>query len=174
MAGSNRNVTIPASGVYRVDPATTTVAFHTRHIFGLGPVHGSFGLRAASLEVAEPITASRVSASVEAGSFVTGNPKRDAQVRSADFLDAEHHPEIIFVSTGLSQTDQGWVLRGEITARGVVAPVELTVLEVAVAGDVLTAHVSGIVDRYAHSMTKLKGMAGRYLTLDITARAVRD
>jgi hypothetical protein len=29
------------------------------------------------------------------------------------------------------------------------------------------------VDRYAHGLTKKKGLAGRYLDLNITARAVR-
>jgi len=32
---------------------------------------------------------------------------------------------------------------------------------------------TGKVDRYAHDITKLKGMAARYLTLNITARAGR-
>jgi polyisoprenoid-binding protein YceI len=173
MAASITKVAIPATGTYTVDPATTTVAFNTRRVFGFGPVKGVFALRSGSLDVAEPLNASRVSVSVDAASFATGNPKRDSRVRSADFLAAEDHPEIIFASTGLSETADGWVLRGEITARGVVAPVELSVLEVAVDGDAVTARITGTVDRYAHSMTKLRGLAGRYLTLNITARAVR-
>jgi polyisoprenoid-binding protein YceI len=174
MAASITKVTIPATGTYQVDPATTTVAFNTRHLFGLGPVKGTFTLRSGSIAVAEPLPGSRVSVCVAAASFATGNPKRDAQVKSADFLDAENHPEIIFASTGLSQTAEGWVLRGEVTARGVVAPVELRVVEVATEGDDFTVRATGTVDRYAHGMTKLKGMAGRYLTLIITARAVHD
>jgi polyisoprenoid-binding protein YceI len=173
MAAATTKVTIPATGTYQLDPASTSIAFNTRHIFGLGPVKGTFALRTGSIHVAEQPTRSRVSVSVDAASFATGNPKRDAQVSSSDFLDVQHHPEIIFASTGLSKTAEGWVLRGEITARGVVAPVELRVLEVAVDGDAVTARMTGTVDRYAHSMTKLKGMAGRYLTLVITARAVR-
>jgi polyisoprenoid-binding protein YceI len=173
MAVSTAKVTIPETGFYQVDPAATTVDFTTRHLLGLGPVKGRFTLRSGSIEVAEPLTDSRVSGSVEASSFLTGHPKRDPHVKSADFLDAENHPEIVFASTWLSETDEGWILRGEITARGVVAPVELRVLAVAVDGDAVLVQVTGTVDRYAHGMTKLKGMAGRYLTLNITARAVR-
>ena len=121
MAASITKVAIPATGTYTVDPATTTVAFNTRRVFGLGPVKGVFALRSGSLDVAEPLNASRVSVSVDAASFATGNPKRDSQVRSADFLDVQDHPEIIFASTGLSETAEGWVLRGEITARAVRA-----------------------------------------------------
>jgi polyisoprenoid-binding protein YceI len=174
MTESASSVTIPAVGTYQVDPASSAITFKTRHMFGLGPVVGRFDLRSGSVVVAVPVSASLVVAAVEAGSFVTGNPTRDEKVRSADFLDAQKHPEIVFTSTAISETDQGWVLRGEITARGVVAPVELNVLEVGVDGDVVTMRASGTVDRYAHGMTKLKGMAGRYLNLSISARAVRS
>ena len=174
MSGSASTVTIPAAGNYQLDPAQSSITFKTRHLFGLGPVDGRFDLRSGSVVVAVPVSASLVVAAVEAGSFLTGNPVRDEKVRSADFLDAGKHPEIVFTSTAISETDQGWVLRGEITARGVVAPVALDVLEVGVEGDVVTLRASGTVDRFAHGMTKMKGMAGRYLNVSISARAVRS
>jgi polyisoprenoid-binding protein YceI len=84
-----------------------------------------------------------------------------------------NHPEIVFTSTGFGETAQGWILRGEITARGVVAPVELKVLEVGMDGETVTFRATGTVDRYDHSIVRMKGMAGRYLALEIQARAVR-
>ncbi len=174
MGASTSSVTIPATGTYDVDPDSTRIGFTARHLFGLGPVEGTFRLRSGSVVVGRPVTTTVVVAAVETGSFASGNALRDVRVRSADVLDAEHHPEIVFASTGVSETDQGWVLRGEITARGVIAPVELTVLEVATDGDVVTVRVTGTVDRYAHGLTAMRGLAGRYLTLDIAARAVRN
>jgi polyisoprenoid-binding protein YceI len=173
MGASSSSVTIPAAGTYQVDPVGSSITFHTRHLFGLGPVVGTFTVRSGIVVVAMPIAASLVVAAVDAGSFATGNAQRDDQVRSADFLDVKHHPEIVFASTGLGRTDQGWRLRGEVTARGVVAPVELAVLAVETTGDVVTMRATGTVDRYAHGMTTMHGMAGRYLSLDIAARAVR-
>jgi polyisoprenoid-binding protein YceI len=173
MSASTSSVTIPAAGTYQVDPAGCSIVIHTRHLFGLIPVDGTFALRSASVMVSVPVSSSLVVAAVEAGSFLSGNQTRDDRVSSADFLDAKNHPEIVFTSTGVSKTHQGWVLRGEITARGVIAPVELTVLEVDADGDVITIRATGTVDRYAHGITKMKGMAGRYLTVDISARAVR-
>jgi polyisoprenoid-binding protein YceI len=173
MGVSAGTVIIPETGTYEVDPAGSTIAFSTRHMFGLGPVKGSFTLRSGSVVVADVTTASLVVAAIDAASFTTGNPQRDKHIRSSDFLDAEHHPEIVFTSTGIGETEQGWILRGEITARGVIAPVELKVVEVENAGQAITIRVTGTVDRYAHGLTKMKGMAGRYLGLDIRARAVR-
>jgi len=37
----------------------------------------------------------------------------------------------------------------------------------------VTVRAVGKVDRYAHRITKMKGMAGRYLKLDIIAHATR-
>jgi polyisoprenoid-binding protein YceI len=167
-------VIIPETGSYEVDPAGSTITFTTRHIFGLGPVKGTFTLRSGSVVVALPTTASLVVAAIDTASFSSGNPQRDKHIRSGDFLDAAHHPEIVFTSTGVGETEHGWILRGEITARGVIAPIELKVIEVGIEGETITFRVTGTVDRYAHSITKMKGMAGRYLELDIRARAVRS
>jgi polyisoprenoid-binding protein YceI len=173
MSASTSTVVIPATGTYQVDPARTRVAFRTHHMFGLGPVKGRFDLRSGIVVVAVPVSASLVVVAIDAGSFDTGNAKRDERVRSADFLDVENHPEILFTSTGIGETHEGWTLRGEITARGIVAPIELAVREVKADGDVVTLRASGTVDRYAHSITRMKGMAARYLELDIHAWAVR-
>ena len=67
---------IPQLGRYRIDPAGFSVAFRTRHLFGLAPVRGSFAVRGGTVDVSEPVTGSRVHVEIEAGSFRTGNPVR--------------------------------------------------------------------------------------------------
>lgn len=47
----------------------------------------------------------------------------------------------------------------------------MTVVESAADTTGLTLRATGRVDRYAHGITKMKGMAGWYLTLEINARA---
>ena len=61
-----------------------------------------------------------------------------------------------------------------MTAAGTSVPFELQIdgLDADDAG--FTAKASGRVDRYAHGISKMKGMAGRYLDLEITARATRQ
>ena len=166
-------VQLPGTGTYRLDPTASQVSFTTRHMFGMGAVKGNFALVSGEISVAEPITASTVTAAASSRSFTTGHAKRDAQVRSDKFLHADAHPQIVFRSTGLSQDGGRWVLRGELTARGGTAPVELTIVEAVTDPAGLTVRATGTVDRYAHGITKMKGMAGRYLHLQITARADR-
>jgi len=173
MTDTTSAVQPPAVGTYRIDPSTSTITFTTRHLFGTGAVKGRFDLNPGDIIVAEPITASQVNATARTDSFTTGNPKRDKHVTSADFLHAEAHPEISFRSTELVRDGASWLLRGTITARGNTAPVELSIIEATTDPTGLTVRATGKVDRYAHDITKLKGMAARYLTLNIFAHADR-
>lgn len=166
-------VEIPPVGTYRVDPAASSITFATRHMFGLGSVKGRLGLVSGEITISEPLTSSTASAAVDAGSFASGLAKRDSQIKSAKFLHVEEHPQITFRSTEAVPDGANWVLRGQVTARGNSAPLELTVVESRSDETGLHLRATGRVDRYAHGITKMKGMAGRHLDLDITARASR-
>lgn len=171
MTDATSAVQPPGVGSYRIDPSTSTITFTTRHMFGAQAVKGSFDLNSGEITVAEPITASQVVASASANSFTTGNPRRDKHVKSADFLQAETHPEISFRSSEVVRDGTSWLLRGTITARGNSAPVELTVIEATTDPTGVSLRATGKVDRYAHDITKLKGMVARCLTLSISAHA---
>jgi polyisoprenoid-binding protein YceI len=166
-------VQIPAAGTYRLDPAASSVSFATRHLFGLAGVGGTFSLVSGEITIADPVTASTASAVIDAASFATGSGARDKDVKSANFLHVHQHPRITFASTGLVRDGDSWRLRGQITARGHAAPAELTITEARTDPDGFVVRMTTRVDRYAHGITKKKGMAGRYLDLDITARATR-
>jgi polyisoprenoid-binding protein YceI len=164
---------IPAAGTYRLDPAASSITFATRHMFGLGGVRGSFRLISGEITITDPVTSSTASAVVNATSFRTGGAARDADVKSPTFLHVEEHPEITFTSTGLAQDGDRWLLRGQITVRGGSAPAELEVTEARSGPDGLLLKATTKIDRYAHGLTKKKGLAGRYLDLEITGRATR-
>jgi polyisoprenoid-binding protein YceI len=166
-------VQIPPTGTYRVDPAASQITFTSRHMFGLGPVKGSFRLISGEITIADPVTASAASGVIDAASFASGNARRDQDVTSANFLHAQEHPQITFASTGLAREGEPWVLRGQITAHGISAPAELTIIEARTDEDGLLIRATTRIDRYTHGMTKKKGMAGRYGDLEITARATR-
>ena len=137
-------------------------------------MHGSFALRSGAIELAEPGTESRVTAVADAGSYASGSSARDRKVLSATFLDAERHPDIGFVSTRAELDAAGtWHLHGVLTARGGAAPVVFTVVEAQSSENELTLTATATVDRYAHGITALKGLAGRYLRLTATIRAQR-
>lgn len=167
------NTPTPAAGRYHIDPTRTTVRFHTRHLFGLGGVSGTVNLREADLTVAEPLTLTTLHAVLDAASFDTGNPRRDDDVRSAKFLDASTYPDITFDGQTVSQRNGKWVVAGTVTAHGVPAPVDLTLDELHDNPEELTVRATTRVDRYAHQVTAGKGMAARWLTIEITAVATR-
>ena len=167
-------VQIPAAGTYRLDPTASSITFATRHMFGLAGVHGSFRPVSGEITITDPVTSSTASAVIDAASFHTGGAARDKDVKSANFLHADEHPQITFSSTGLARDGDRWLLRGQITVRGNSAPAELVITEARTDDDGLLVSAATRIDRYAHGLTRKKGLAGRYLDLTITARATRS
>jgi polyisoprenoid-binding protein YceI len=167
-------VQIPAAGTYRLDPQASSINFATRHMFGLGGVTGSFRLISGEITINDPVTSSTASAVIDAASFHTGGAARDKDVKSPNFLHVGEHPQITFTSHELARDGDRWLLRGQITARGNSAPAELVITEAHTDEGGVLIKATTRVDRYAHGLTKKKGMAGRHLDLTITARATRS
>ena len=68
---------------------------------------------------------SSVEAHIDASSIDTGMEARDAHLRSADFLDAATYPELLFRSTHIEQSGDGYRIDGDLTIRGETRPVTL-------------------------------------------------
>jgi polyisoprenoid-binding protein YceI len=115
-----------ATGTWTGDPVHSDIAFRVRHM-GVGRVRGTFALASATLIVDDGgLPTAGVTAVLDAASVTTGNDQRDQHIRSADFLDVEHHPTIDFTSTAVRDL-QGttFTLVGDLTVHGVTRPVEL-------------------------------------------------
>jgi polyisoprenoid-binding protein YceI len=164
---------IPPAGRYKIDPARSSIRFDTRHMFGLGPVRGTFGIQGGSVEVTDPVSDSTASVDIDATSFTTGNNGRDTTVRSPKFLDTGNHPAIQFRADGVRQTGDGWQLTGTLTVRNESRPVALDVSQVAGADGTLSARATCRIDRYEFGIEAMRGMAARYLTMSIEINAVR-
>jgi polyisoprenoid-binding protein YceI len=160
----------PRLGHYEIDARRSTVTFATRHLFGLAPVRGTFSVTAGTVDIAEPLAASRVHAEIDAASFRTGNGQRDAAVRAGGLLDVGRHPVITFDAECID----GSVLAGVLAVRGVTRPVSLTVdaVEPAVSGS-FTARARARIDRTEFGITAMRGLAGRYLELSVEVQCVR-
>ena len=78
---------LPPAGTYLIDPARSVVEVTTRHLFGLAGVKATFRLREGTLVIADPPVNSTASAVLDAGSFASGNSKRDQDVSSKKYLD---------------------------------------------------------------------------------------
>jgi polyisoprenoid-binding protein YceI len=86
------------TGTWHVDPAHSSIAFEIKHMM-IATVRGRFNEFEGTIIAAEDIADSRAFGKVKAASIDTGQPDRDAHLRSADFFDAERYPEIRFEST---------------------------------------------------------------------------
>jgi polyisoprenoid-binding protein YceI len=102
------SIVLPSAGRYRIDPARTTIAVKVRHLFGLGTVSATFALREAEVAVGESATATTVHAVVDAASFASGNSKRDGDIRSPKFLDADAHPDITVEIRSAQLSEESW------------------------------------------------------------------
>ena len=78
------------------EPGHTAAAFSVRHMM-VTNVRGHFKNVNGTLEFdpAAPEHAT-MQAVIDAATLWTGEPARDAHLKSADFLDVEHHPKITF------------------------------------------------------------------------------
>ncbi|MCW8099754.1 YceI family protein [Streptomyces tauricus] len=118
---------LPPPGPWTVDPAHSSVGAVAQHL-GISSVHGRFTQFTGLIEIApDEVAKSRVEAVIRADSIDTGNAMRDGHLKSPDFLDVERHPEITFVSTGLTPAtgSDRWTVHGDLTLHGVVRPVDL-------------------------------------------------
>ncbi len=120
------SVEIPGlvTGRYAIDTTHSEVGFVARHLV-VAKVRGVFGSFRGEITIAEDVTASAVTATIDTASVDTRNEQRDAHVRSADFLDVEQFPTMTFVSSGLAQRGEGYVLTGDLTLHGVTRTVDL-------------------------------------------------
>jgi polyisoprenoid-binding protein YceI len=160
-------------GTYRIDAERCLITVRTRHLFGLGPVRGTFRLRSGEIRVAEQVQDSAVRATVDAESFRTGNPARDRTVRSARLLDTTGHPFFTFTSTEVTESGGRWVVRGRLVVRDAEQPVELSIEQARADGPQLTIVASAGIDRYAFGVTAMKGLAARRLSCQFEIVATR-
>lgn len=116
-----------AGGDWNVDANHSEVSFGVRHFFT--PVSGSFGGYEVTLSFdREHPENSRVTAKIPVGSVDTGNDKRNAHLKTADFFDAEKYPYITFESTSVKAiSDTQWVATGNLTIKNVTREIELPI-----------------------------------------------
>jgi len=110
------------------EPGHTAAEFCARHMMvtyvrgHFKNIHGTL-----NFDPAHP-QASSVEVVIDATTLWTGEPDRDAHLRSSDFLDVESHPRITFRSHRVELIgEHDYVVTGDLTIRGVTRQVRLRV-----------------------------------------------
>jgi polyisoprenoid-binding protein YceI len=110
---------------WQIDPAHTLVELSAKHMM-FTTVKGRFtGVQGTILDHADDPTRSSVHAELDARTITTGDEQRDTHLRSADFLDVEHHPRITFQSRRIEGTRERFCVIGDLTIRGTTREVTL-------------------------------------------------
>jgi polyisoprenoid-binding protein YceI len=93
---------------------------------GLAKVRGQFKRFDGSIE-GDPATIDSAEGrfEVDLASVDTGNPDRDAHLRSADFFDVEKFPTMTFVSKSVSRDGDTYRVLGDLTIKGITKEVAL-------------------------------------------------
>jgi polyisoprenoid-binding protein YceI len=124
------------AGEWKIDPAHTRLGFSTRHAM-VTKVRGAFNDVEGTIFVdAEEPTNSSVNVVIKVASIDTRNEQRDQHLRTNDFFDAPHYPEITFVSKRIDQVEENsFIVNGALTIRGVTKEIAVPIEFVGVEKD---------------------------------------
>jgi polyisoprenoid-binding protein YceI len=113
---------------WTLDTVHSGINFSVRHMV-VSKVRGRFTKFTGNVELDESdLARSVVEATIDAASIDTGTAQRDDHLRSADFFDVEHFPQIRFHSTGIEKLGgERYRLTGELTIRDVSREIALDV-----------------------------------------------
>src|SRR6266513_5805985 len=102
------------------EPGHTEAGFRARHMM-VTWVRGLFKDIHGTLELDwDRCLDASFEGEIDATGIWTGEPTRDAHLRSADFLDVENHPKITFSGDQVAVAGAcDYILRGALTIRGV-------------------------------------------------------
>ena len=107
---------------WNLDPAHSEITFKVRHMM-ISNVKGEFKNFNVDLESEdENFRNVKASASIDTSSISTNNTDRDNHLKSAEFFNAEAHPQITFETDSLNDE-----VTGNLTINGVTKPVKLDV-----------------------------------------------
>lgn len=111
---------------------------------------------------------------IDAASLDTGLGQRDKHLRSGDFFDVEHHPQVRFVSETAQLDGQTLAVHGTLEAAGKSVPIDLrATLDVVDGEPVIEAETT--VDRHDFEMNWNRlGMVGAASTLIVKGTLVRE
>ncbi|WP_269856803.1 YceI family protein [Streptomyces sp. RPT161] len=110
------------------EPGHTAAEFSARHMM-VTYVRGQFKNVQGRLEAdPEHPEQARAEAIIDAAQVYTGQPERDAHLRSADFFDVENHPTWTFSTSHIHQLSPNeFEVTGDLTIRGTTRPVTFDV-----------------------------------------------
>jgi polyisoprenoid-binding protein YceI len=129
VAATTQETAVPTTETWAIDPAHTQVGFAVKHLM-ITNVKGRFPEVSGTIGLDPTTLKPDVDVSIKAASITTSDEKRDAHLRSADFLNADLHPVIRFRGQRIEgNPDSRFTLHGDLQIRGVTRPVTVYVVK---------------------------------------------
>jgi polyisoprenoid-binding protein YceI len=122
---SRAGASVSAPSTWKIDPTHSELSFTIRHM--VSKVRGQFTAWSGTI-VADPAEWSTASVEVVAqtSTIDTNNERRDADLRSTNFFDAETNPTVTFKSTKVTRfAGDSVTVAGNLTMHGITRPVVL-------------------------------------------------
>lgn len=117
--------TFAQPATFDIDGSHSSVGFSVRHMM-VNNVKGQFStVKGSAAYDAKNPAASKVEATIDVASVNTGEPKRDAHLRTPDFFDSAKFPTMTFTSKAFTKAGKGWKIKGDLTLHGVTKEVVL-------------------------------------------------
>lgn len=119
----------PVKIKWGMDKAHTEIAFKVKHLM-ITSVKGVFKEYEASIYTSgEDFMTSEIDFWMNPASVDTGDPKRDAHLKSPDFFDVEHFKQISFTGNTYEKVDNdgSYTLYGDLTIKGIKKQIKLDV-----------------------------------------------
>jgi polyisoprenoid-binding protein YceI len=117
-----------ATTTWLIDPAHTAAGFSVKHLM-ISTVRGQFkGVTGTIVWDDQDISKSVVDVTIDANTVDTSEPKRDADLKSANFFDVAKYPTITFKSKKIEPVSAGKLkVTGDLTIHGVTKEAVLDV-----------------------------------------------
>jgi len=115
-----------ATQTYRLDSHNTQVAFAV-HQLGIQWAAARFSDISGEFVIGPTGAASRVDVTVGIASLECNDPRWNARLRSAEWLDAQRYPRMTYHSKSIELREQRAIASGELTLHGVTRPIVLDV-----------------------------------------------
>jgi polyisoprenoid-binding protein YceI len=111
---------------WKIDPLHSSAQFSVKHLM-ISTVRGQFGgVNGKILYDPKNPTAATVEATIDCSTVNTGEPKRDADLRSEHFFDVKHYPVMKFKSKRVEAAGDGKLkLTGDLTINAITREVIL-------------------------------------------------
>lgn len=167
-----------ADAVWNADSGRSGITLRVSRLLG-AKITGTLPFTSATIVTAEgELVPLMVDAMLSASAISTGDPQRDAQLRSDRFFDVARFPAITFASERVEATGpERFNLDGELTMHGITRPITFDMRVASMRRDPDgRRHVryegTARFQRYEYGMTYARGIVGNDVLLDVAIEAV--